>query len=138
MTGEPRDQRKRPVVPIVPVPRVAVRNPRGRAVRHNPGERTLSELREQTGVGDQLLRSLMRAQLGLALRVFAVFGFLLAGLPVLLATSPRLGRVAVFGLPLPWLILGIAVYPSLVLLGWLYVRVAERNEREFVEIIERS
>lgn len=138
MSEGQRDPRQRPPAPADPPPRVAVRNPRGRAVSYQPGERALSELREQTGVGDQLLRSLMQAQLRLALRVFAVFGSLLVGLPVLLATSPPLSRTEVFGVPLPWLILGIGVYPLLVLLGWLYVRVAERNEREFVEIIERS
>ena len=138
MTEGEREQRRRPGAPVTPPARVAVRNPRGRAVSYGAGERTLSELREQTGVGDQLLRSLMQAQLRLALRVFVVFGSLLLGLPVLLASSPRLTRIEVFGMPLPWVILGIAVYPLLVLLGWLYVRVAERNEREFVEIIERS
>ena len=138
MTDQPLPPRKRPAVPIVPVPRVAVRNPRAPVARPDQGQRSLSELREQTGVGDQLLRSLMRAQLGLALRVFAVFGSLLAGLPALLATSPRVSRLDVFGLPLPWFILAICIYPLLVLLGWLYVRVAERNEREFVEIIEQT
>jgi hypothetical protein len=133
-----KDQRKRSAAPATPPARVAVTNPRGRAVPYGAGERTLSELREQTGVGDQLLRSLMQAQLSLALRVFFVFGSLLLGLPVLLASSPRLARIDILGMPLPWAILGIGVYPLLVLLGWLYVRVAERNEREFVEIIERS
>lgn len=121
-----------------PPERVAVRNPRGRAQGLTPGERALVELREQTGVGDHLLRALMRAQLALALRVFAVFGSLLLGLPALFALSPRLASVRVFGLPVPWAILGVAVYPLLVLLAWLYVRVAARNEREFVEIVERS
>ena len=52
--------------------------------------------------------------------------------------SPGLADYRVFGLPLPWLVLGGAVYPLLVLLGVLYVRQAERNERDFVEFIERS
>jgi len=36
------------------------------------------------------------------------------------------------------LVLGGGVYPLLVLLGVLYVRQAERNERDFIEFIERS
>ena len=116
--------------------RVAVRNPRGRAA--GTGERALTELREQTEVGEVLLRSLTRAQLGLAVRIFAVFGSLLMGLPALFALYPHLGRFEVVGIPLPWVVLGVAVYPVLVLLGLLYVRQAERNEREFVEIVERS
>ena len=119
--------------------RVTVRNPRGRATRPTaPGERALAELAEQTEVGEVLLRSLTRAQLMLAIRIFAVFGFFLLGLPALFATQPGLADYRVFGLPLPWLVLGGAVYPLLVLLGVLYVRQAERNERDFVEFIERS
>lgn len=125
--------------PALAARRVAVRNPRGRATRPTePGERALAELKEQTEVGELLLRSLTRAQLMLAVRIFAVFGFFLLGLPALFATHPGLGDYRVLGLPLPWLVLGAAVYPLLVLLGLLYVRQAERNERDFVEFIERS
>ena len=122
-----------------PPQRVAVRNPRGRAVRPTtPGARARAELAEQTEVGEVLLRSLTRAQLMLAVRIFAVFGFFLLGLPALFATHPGLADYRIFGLPLPWLVLGAAVYPLLVLLGLLYIRQAERNERDFVEFIERS
>ena len=119
--------------------RVAVRNPRGRATPSTtPGERALAELKEQTEVGEVLLRSLTRAQLMLAVRIFAVFGFFLLGLPALFATHPDLVDFRILGLPLPWVVLGLAVYPLLVLLALLYVRQAERNERDFVEFIERS
>jgi hypothetical protein len=35
-------------------------------------------------------------------------------------------------------VLGIGVYPCLLAGGWWYVRQAERNEREFVELVDRS
>jgi hypothetical protein len=124
--------------PSLAARRVAVRNPRGRALQPAPGERARTELAEQTEVGEILLRSLTRAQLMLAMRIFAVFGFFLLGLPALFATHPGLADYRIIGLPLPWLLLGGAVYPLLVLLGVLYVRQAERNERDFVEFIERS
>jgi len=125
--------------PSLAARRVAVRNPRGRATPPaTPGERALAELKEQTEVGEVLLRSLTRAQLMLAVRIFAVFGFFLLGLPALFATHPGMADYRILGLPLPWLILGLAVYPLLVLLALLYVRQAERNERDFVEFIERS
>ena len=127
-----------PIDPALAARRVAVRNPRGRATRPAPGERGLTDLAEQTEVGEILLRSLTRAQLMLAVRIFAVFGFFLLGLPALFATHPRLADYRIMGLPLPWVLLGGAVYPLLVLLGFLYVRQAERNERDFVEFIERS
>ena len=40
-----------------------------------------------------------------------------------------------FGIPLPWLLLGVGVYPVLVLLGWRYIRSAERNERDFADLL---
>ena len=125
--------------PSLAARRVAVRNPRGRATTSAaPGERALAELKEQTEVGEVLLRSLTRAQLMLAVRIFAVFGFFLLGLPALFATHPGMADYRILGLPLPWLVLGLAIYPLLVLLALLYVRQAERNERDFVEFIERS
>jgi hypothetical protein len=127
-----------PIDPALAAQRVAVRNPRGRVTSRPPGERALAELAEQTAVGEILVRSLTRAQLMLAVRIFAVFGCLLLGLPALFATHPGLADYRIFGLPLPWVLLGGAVYPLLVLLGLLYVRQAERNERDFVEFIERS
>ena len=126
------------VSPEVAALRVAVRNPRGRASGRDARERTLAELREETEIGEVLLRSLTRAQLVLAFRVFAVFGSLLLGLPALFASHPDLARFQLAGIPLPWVILGGAVYPLLVLMGIIYVRQAERHEREFVEIVERS
>ena len=138
----PVELRAAPAVTVVPpevaARRVAVRNPRGRAARRDPRERTLTELREETEVGEVLLRSLVRAQLGLALRVFAVFGCVLVGLPALFATYPGLAAYRLLGLPLPWAVLGVIVYPLLVLMGLLYVHHAERNEREFIEIVERG
>ncbi len=116
--------------------RVAVRNPRGRAAgRH---ERTLADLAEQTEVGEVLIQSLTRAQLVLAIRIFAVFGSLLLGLPAVFASNPDLGRFLVLGIPLPWVILGGGIYPVLVIMGLLYVRQAERHEREFTEMVERG
>ena len=119
-----------------PPERVRVTAPR--AVRRPPGRPGVRALAEQDVVGDLLVRSLVRAQLGLALRVAAVFGVLLGGLPLLFALVPATRRVEVLGLPLPWLLLGVLTYPLLVAGGALYVRLAERNERDFVELVERS
>jgi hypothetical protein len=118
--------------------RVAVTNPRTRAVRRPVGRQTLQALDEQDVVGELLLRSLMRAQLGLALRVAAVFAVLLGGLPLLFAIVPATRDVQVLGLPLPWLLLAALVYPALLAGGAVYVRLAERNERDFVALVEGS
>ncbi len=39
---------------------------------------------------------------------------------------------------LPWLALGVLVHPALLLGGLVYLRAAERHEREFTELVERS
>ena len=118
--------------------RVAVTSPRTSAVLRPPGRPVLRALDEQDVVGELLVRSLVRAQLVLALRLAAVFAFLLGGLPLLFAFAPSTRDVEVLGLALPWLVLGVLVYPALLAGGWLYVRLAERNERDFVELVERS
>ena len=108
-----------------------------RAVRTTPRAGT-REIDEQTRVGDVLMRSLLRTQLRLGLATLAAIGVLLGGLPLLFALAPRLRAVELLGLPLPWLLLGVLVYPGLVVAAWWYVRGAERNERDFVELVERS
>jgi len=118
--------------------RVAVTSPRTRAVRRPPGRQALTALDEQDVVGDLLIRSLVRAQLVLGLRLAAVFAILLGGLPLLFAVAPQTRDAEVLGIALPWLVLGGAVYPALWAGGWLYVRLAERNERDFVDLVERS
>lgn len=85
-----------------------------------------------------LLRTLVRAQLSLALRLAAVFGCLLGGLPLLLAVSPELRQAKVLGLDVPWVLLGVVMYPLLLAGGWLYVRLAERNEQDYADLVERT
>jgi hypothetical protein len=127
------------MAPVIEPPRrVRVTGPRTAAVRRQPGRQTLRALDEQDVVGELLIRSLVRAQLTLALRVAAVFGLLLGGLPLLFAVLPATGQAEVAGLPLPWLVLGVLVYPTLIAGGWFYVRSAERNERDFVDLVNRT
>jgi hypothetical protein len=38
---------------------------------------------------------------------------------------------------LPWLLLGLVAYPFLAAVGWAYVRLAERTERDFTDLVER-
>ena len=87
--------------------------------------------------GEVLIESLRRTQLRLALLVAAVFGAVLGGLPLLFAVFPQVRDARIGGLPLGWLLLGLAVFPAILLGAWLYVRAAERNERAFVDLVER-
>jgi hypothetical protein len=121
-----------------PARRVAVTSPRTSAVRRPPGRSALRALHEQDLVGELLVRSLVRAQLLLAVRLLAVLVVLVGGLPLLFALVPATRSIQVLGLPLPWLVLGVLVYPALLLGGLLHLRLAERHERDFAELVERS
>ncbi|WP_454199091.1 hypothetical protein [Nocardia sp. Marseille-Q1738] len=97
--------------------------------------RTRVEVAEQTEFGEALIGGLIRAQLGLALRLGLVAIAVLCALPVLFGFGP-IGSLEVLGIRLPWLLLGGAVYPLLFLIGRIYVRLAERNEQDFLELAE--
>ncbi|MGF1431000.1 hypothetical protein [Kitasatospora sp. LaBMicrA B282] len=72
--------------------------------------------------------ALRRSQLRAALTAGAVLVLLLGPLPVLFTGLPALPATRLAGLPLVWLVLGVAVYPALWLIGRWYVTRAERNE----------
>lgn len=106
---------------------------------HRHGTRmvhTRVELQQQTEVGDALVRGLVRAQLGLALRLTALVIGGMAGLALITAAFPGLGAVSIAGLRLNWLTLGVLVYPVLYGVGRLYVRLAEQAERDFLGVID--
>jgi hypothetical protein len=124
--------------PIEPPRRVVVTSPRTSAVRRPPGRAALQALDEQDRVGELLVRSLVRTQLLLALRMLAVLVVGLGGLPLLFDVAPATRDVVVLGLPLPWLLLAVLVYPAMLLGGAVYLRRAERNERDFTELVQRS
>ena len=83
------------------------------------------------------MSSLLRAQLRLAVLVLGALALLVGGLPLAFVAVPGLVDVHVLGVPLPWVLLGAGFYPVLVLLGWLYLRAAERNEDDFADVVER-
>ncbi|MGH3872556.1 MAG: hypothetical protein ACRDSR_13790 [Pseudonocardiaceae bacterium] len=98
--------------------------------------RTLAELEDQTGVGEVLVRQLVGVQLALALRLMLLSMAVLGAIPLTLWLLPSLGAVSVGGLRLPWLVLGLGVYPFFVAVAWSYIRSADRNEQDFAEMVE--
>ena len=85
------------------------------------------------------MRSLLRAQLRLAAAAcWSLLGaHSSAALPLLFHLAPGAGRRApCSGMPLAWVRARRSlVYPLLVVLGWVYVRRAERNERDFADVV---
>ncbi|MET8826812.1 hypothetical protein ABZX40_04155 [Streptomyces sp. NPDC004610] len=118
-------------MPPEPTPRrVTVTGPPRRPGRRHPGGyyRPRTEIDEQTTLGHTYVRSLIRSQLRAALTVLAVLALLVAPLPLVFAAAPDAR--------LEWAVLGFGVYLPLVLLARWYVRRAERNERDFVRLVE--
>lgn len=95
--------------------------------------RTRVEVAEQTEIGAALIGGLIRAQLGLAASCALAIVALLAALPLLFGV-PAVAETVVLGIRLPWLVLGGAAAPLLWLTGRVYVRLAERNEHDFLEL----
>lgn len=94
------------------------------------------ELDEQTEVGELFIGSLIRSQLRLALVVGGGFMVILLGVPVLLAFLPVISNLTLFTIPLPWFLLGVGVYPLVIVCGALYVRSAARNEQRFLDLVD--
>lgn len=135
--GTSQQYPQRPPQQPEPVPqRVVVTSPRTRATRGLP-RAGVRDLAEQTRVGELQLASIVRAQLRLALIVVSGVAIVIGGLPLLFAAAPELRSVRVLGLALPWLLLGVVVYPLMVLAGWLYVRCAERADKTFAHLVDR-
>ena len=107
----------------------------GKGIRPSP---QVADLYESGSYGRVLLSSLVRAQLGLAVAVLAPLAAIVIAIPLLATLWPHLVRVRVVGLPLFLVILGLGVYPPLVLAGWWYVRRAEALERSFSDLMEQQ
>jgi hypothetical protein len=95
----------------------------------------VADLDAGTRLGGIYMRSLLREQLRLAAGVLTALALTVGVLPLAFHLVPELSDVQVLGMPLGWLLLGVLVYPILLALGWAYVRRAERNERDFAEIV---
>jgi hypothetical protein len=99
--------------------------------------RTVIELEEQTSYGEELVRQLIRAQFRTAMRFWVgVVGAFMA-LPALFYFLPELSEVNLAGVRLPWLVLGVAPFPLLFGAAYWYNVLAERQERDFVAMVEK-
>lgn len=84
------------------------------------------------------MHSLVQSQLRLTLAVIAGVLVILGSIPLLFWLVPPTRTLLVLGLPLPWVILGILVYPVVYVAARIYVRQAERIETEFTEFVGRQ
>ena len=82
------------------------------------------------------VRSLIRSQLRLSMSVALGFLLLLVGLAVIGSTWPQIHEIRLATIPLPWWLLGVAVYPMILLSAFLFNRAAARNEAKYRSIVE--
>ena len=118
--------------------RVRVTSPWTERPRLRPRRTATTEIDAQSEVGEIYIGTLLRAQLRLAVNIMVVLALTVGVLPLLFTLVPGLTSHHVLGMPLSWGILAFGCYPVLVFLAWRYVRLAERNERAFARVVERS
>jgi hypothetical protein len=123
----------------MPNRRVVVRHPRADAAQPSRQERpAIREMDEQSVAGDVLVQSLIRAQLGLAFAVLALFAIVFGMLGASLVLTHGFHGAQLFGIPVTWILLGPPSFATIAALGWLYRRQADRNEQDFIDVVERS
>jgi hypothetical protein len=93
------------------------------------------EIDADSELGAVYMSSLLGEQLRLAAGVLVALGLTVGVLPLVFHLFPHLSDVRLLGVPVPWLLLGVLVYPWLIVLGWFYVRRAEANERDFADLV---
>ena len=118
-----------------PPRRVRITSPRREARR--PGERRppSQELEEQTGLGEVYLSALLKAQLRLSLAILLGIAVVVLGLPTLFLLVPATRDVMIGPIPLPWLAVGVLIYPVVFVAARIYVHQSERIEREFSDLM---
>ena len=118
-----------------PSRRVRITSPRREARR--PGERRppAQELEEQTGLGEVYLSALLKAQLRLSLAILLGIAVVVLGLPTLFVLVPATRDILIGPIPLPWLAVGVLIYPVVFIAARIYVHQAERIEREFSDLL---
>jgi hypothetical protein len=98
--------------------------------------RTVIDIQEDGAVGEVLRSELIASQMRVALGFALIGGLPIGLLPAMFDLFPDLGTIAIFGLRLPWLLLGLLVYPFLFGLGCWFTRVAERVEQDFADHVQ--
>ncbi len=118
--------------------RVRVSAPRAQARRILQRTSVSDEVAQQSAVGEVMVRSLIRSQLRLALVVTAGFMASLLLCWGLVRWIPLFTDWRILGIPVPWLILGVGVYPIMGACAWLYVRAATKNENQYRDLVDEK
>lgn len=115
---------------VTPPPRLRITGPPRRDPA--PGIRRPAEAQATSrDVGAIYLRSLIRAQLRLAVVCCIGFVLTLTSAAVIIATVPTLHESYVFGVPWSWALQAYGMYPLILAFAVIYARGAARNEQRY-------
>lgn len=129
-SSEPRSSEPRP--PRIRRQRVVLAEP----TRGSNSLRARVELEEQTSWGELLIKDLIKVQLRTGLLLALLVVVVLCAIPAVFFAVPAVAEARLAGIPVPWLLLGVAPFPLMFGVGLWYNRLAERHERDFVNMIE--
>jgi hypothetical protein len=116
----------RPEPPMLPRRRITA-PPRATANRAAPAGM-------DPGIADAsavYLRTLIRAQLRLAIMLAISFSVTLAAASFAIATIPVLQIATIFGVPWSWALQAYGMYPLVTLFAFVYFRAAGKNEQRY-------
>ena len=118
--------------------RVRITSPRREARRPDERRPAAQELEEQTGLGEVYLSALLKAQLRLSIAILLGIAVVVLGLPTLFLLVPATRDIHVGPIPLPWLAIGVLIYPVVFVAARIYVHQSERIEREFSDLMSQQ
>jgi len=87
---------------------------------------------------EEFLHTLMRRQLRLSIACAAVFLVVVLGLPLLNYFAPELMATRVFGFTLTWFVLGVAVFPVVWIISWIFIQRSIALEEAEVSEVARG
>lgn len=116
--------------------RVVITHSRTTSRRRSSRTSAPRDLAEHTIRGEVLLAALRRSQLRLAISIATAFILTVAAVPLVYFSFPVLQELLVLGTPVLWFTFGFAIFPLIVLLGWIHVRATERYEQAFTDLIK--
>lgn len=116
--------------------RVIVTHSRTTSRRRSSRTSAPRDLAEHTIRGEVLLAALRRSQLRLAISIATSFIVTVAAIPLVYYSFPVLADLLIIGTPVLWFTFGFAIFPMIVLLGFIHVRATERYEQAFTDLIK--
>ena len=85
---------------------------------------------------EEFLRMLMRRQFMLSVSLTSVFVVIIFGVPLLNLFAPELMNAPMLGLTVSWFLLGLGVFPVLIVLAWVFVLRSNAFEDEAVNLVD--